>query len=483
MVINKAIEEAEEPGVGRRGRCWERAVVIGGGYAGLVSARILTDYFRSVIVVEQDRLGESVGVHPHVPQGYHAHAVLAKGAQVLESLFPGLRAELAAVGAPVFDFGERISFLTPYGFAPRDRAGMEIQSFTRDELELCLRRRVLALPGVSLRDGTRCLGLTVAAPGRGRGKAARVTGVSIRSDDSPSDAAPVDLEADLVVDATGRSSSLAHWLEPLGVRVPGKRVVKAKITYTSLSFARPSGDEVDFHAAYQMTFAPDVPRGGVMLRVERDRWMCSLIGYGEHIPPTDDEGYLEFARTLANPRLAQLLEQREAQDDPHRYTNMNNEWNQYHRAERWPQRLVVLGDAVCVFNPVYAQGLTVSALEADLLREMLDQRLAKGRGLDGLSSAYQRKVARIILPPWILATNSDLMWFPGGQPFMARAAYWYNRHLLAVAVNDAAVWGSFIKAFNMILPPTSLFRPSVAAKIIGHGLLSRSKDEAHHAER
>jgi 2-polyprenyl-6-methoxyphenol hydroxylase-like FAD-dependent oxidoreductase len=249
MVINKAIEEAGEPGVDRRGRCWERAVVIGGGYAGLVSARVLTDYFRSVIVVEQDRLGESAGVHPHVPQGYHAHAVLAKGAQVLESLFPGLRAELAAAGAPVFDFGERISFLTPWGFAPRDRAGMEIQSFTRDELELCLRRRVLALPGVSVRDGTRCLGLTVAAPRRGRGKAARVTGVSIRSGDSPSDATPVDLAADLVVDATGRSSSLAHWLEPLGVRVPEKRVVKAKITYTSFSFARPSGDEADFHAA------------------------------------------------------------------------------------------------------------------------------------------------------------------------------------------------------------------------------------------
>jgi 2-polyprenyl-6-methoxyphenol hydroxylase-like FAD-dependent oxidoreductase len=143
---------------------WGRAVVIGGGYAGLVTARVLTDSFREVVVLERDPVDADTGVHPHAPQAYHAHAMLAKGAEILEVLFPGLRAELHDLGAPVFDYGERISFLQPAGFAPRCRTGVMVQSFTRDELERRLRQRVLALPGVRLVASARCEGLVMEQP-------------------------------------------------------------------------------------------------------------------------------------------------------------------------------------------------------------------------------------------------------------------------------------------------------------------------------
>lgn len=470
-------EARNQSGISERTR-HGTAVVVGGGYAGLVTARILADFFATVVMIEHDAVDGDTGVHPHVPQGYHAHVILAKGAEVLESLFPGLRAELQEAGSPIYDYGERTSFLLPDGYAPQEPTGVPIQSLTRGELERRLRRRVLALPGVSVRPSTRCVGLTA--------RDGRVTGVSIGPSDasgatgSPgasgaASAESVELPADLVVDASGRSSSLTGWLDRLGVRVPAKRVVKAKITYTSVRFDRST--EPDFDFAYQMPFAPGVARGGVLLPVEGKTWICSLCGVDDQVPPTDAEGYLGFARGMANPRLAEQLEHRDGTESVYRYTSMNNEWNRFHRVAHWPERLIAVGDAVCVFNPIYGQGLTVAVLEAVLLRTMLERRArADGSGLelDGLGKAFQRRAARLILPSWTLSSNSDMMWHPGRHPVSARIAHWYNRHLFAVAVTEPAVWAAFVRVINMLAPPTSLFRPSIAGKVLGHALRGRT---------
>ncbi|MFB7613974.1 FAD-dependent oxidoreductase [Kitasatospora sp. NPDC056181] len=430
-----------------------RAVVIGGSYAGLVTARVLAEFFGEVVLVERDAVDDDTGAHPSAPQGYHAHAMLAKGGEVLEKLFPGLRDELSAAGAPVFDYGKGIDFLLPTGFAPRERTGVMIQTFTRDELERRIRRRVLALPEVRLLPSTRCDGLLRAASGR-------VTGVRCGTQG----AEPEDLTADLVVDASGRTSKLEAWLAASGVTVPPKKVVKAKITYTSMNFDRSEDDPADFHVAYQMLSAPRVRQAGVLLAVERNRWTCSLFAFDDE-PPTDDDGYLGFAKGLKNPRLAEQIGRRTVQETVHRYTNLDNQWRQFHAVRNWPERLIALGDAVCVFNPVYGQGLTVAALEADLLRGMLAQR-GPGEGLDGLGPAYQKRLGRLLLPPWTLSTNSDLMWNPTNQPLSARIAHWYNDRLFRVAVRDAGVWARFVRVVNMTASPATLFHPSVALKVL-----------------
>lgn len=437
---------------------WGRAAVVGGSYAGLVTARVLADFFDEVVLIERDPVDGDTGSHAGAPQGYHAHAMLAKGGEVLEKLFPGLRQELREAGAPVFDYGEGIDFLLPAGVAPRTRTGVEIQTFTRDGLERRLRRRVLALPQVTLMAGTACTGLL--RDGRGR-----LSGVSYRRAGGE-DAGPAgELAADLVVDASGRSSSLETWLGALGVAVPETRTVKAKVTYTSMNFDRPEEGHPDFFVAYEMLFAPRVARAGVLLAVEGGRWTCSLFGFQEQ-PPTDDAGYLEFARTLDNPHLAEQLKRRSVQEPTYRYTNVDNRWRPYHLVKEWPDRLLAVGDAVCVFNPVYGQGLTVAAMEADLLGGMLARRRAAGRALDGAAREFQRRVGRLLVTPWTLSTNSDLMWNPRRQPAGARFAHWYNSRLFRVAVKDAAVWSRFVRVVNMTAPPAVLFHPVVAAKVL-----------------
>lgn len=449
---------------------WGKAVVVGGSYAGLVTARVLADFFDEVVVLERDPVDEDTGSHPGAPQGYHAHAMLAKGGEVLEKLFPGLREELRAAGAPVFDYGEGIDFLLPAGTAPRTRTGVEIQTFTRDELERRLRRRVLALPQVTLLPGTSCTGLV--RDGQGR-----VSGLTYRQSEDEGEGGgqsagrTIELAADLLVDASGRSSALEGWLGKLGVTVPEQRTVKAKVTYTSMNFDRPEEGHPDFFVAYQMLFAPRVARAGVLLAVEGGRWTCSLFGFQDQ-PPTDDAGYLEFAHGLDNPHLAEQLARRTVQEPTYRYTNVDNRWRPYHLVKDWPDRLVAVGDAVCVFNPVYGQGLTVAAMEADLLHRMLGRRRAAGRGLDGAARDFQRRVGRMLLAPWTLSTNSDLMWNPSQQPAGARFAHWYNTRLFRVAVKDAAVWSRFVQVVNMTASPVVLFHPVVAAKVLAAAFMS-----------
>lgn len=445
-------------------RPWGKAVVIGGSYAGLVTARVLADFFEEVVLVERDAVDETTGAHPGAPQGYHAHAMLAKGGEILQRLFPGLREELREAGAPVFDYGQGIDFLLPTGLAPRGRTGVQIQTFTRDELERRLRRKVLARAEVTLMAATQCSGLTQDAAGR-------VTGVTCRQQGAEA----IDMAADLVVDASGRSSSLEDWLGAAGVTVPPKRTVKAKVTYTSMNFDRPEEthpSHPDFYVAYQMLFAPRVPRAGVLLAVERNRWTCSLFGFQDQ-PPTDDTGYLRFAQSLDNPRLAQQIGRRTLQEPTHRYTNVDNQWRPYHAVKNWPDRLIAVGDAVCVFNPVYGQGLTVAAMEAELLHRMLARRSSGGKQLDGLAAGYQKRVGRLLLGPWTLSTNSDLMWNPDRQPLGARIAHWYNTRLFHVAVKDAAVWSRFVRVVNMVASPAVLFHPAVALKVLSTAFTRR----------
>ncbi|MGW0732487.1 FAD-dependent oxidoreductase [Streptomyces sp. NPDC002851] len=435
-------------------RPWGKAVVIGGSYAGLVTARVLADFFAEVVIVERGAMDEDTGTHPGAPQGYHAHAMLAKGGEILQRLFPGLREELREAGAPVFDYGQGIDFLLPTGLAPRGRTGVQIQTFTRDELERRLRRKVLALAEVTLMAATQVSGLTRDASGR-------VTGVTCQKQGEEA----IDLAADLVVDASGRSSSLEDWLRAVGVTVPPKRTVKAKVTYTSMTFDRPEESDPDFYVAYQMLFAPRVSRAGVLLAVERNRWTCSLFGFQDQ-PPTDDKGYLRFAESLDNPLLAEQIRRRTVQEPTYRYTNVDNQWRPYHAVKSWPDRLVAVGDAVCVFNPVYGQGLTVAAMEAELLHRMLARRSASGKQLDGLAGGYQKRVGRLLLGPWTLSTNSDLMWNPDCRPLGARFAHWYNTRLFRIAVKDAAVWSRFVRVVNMVASPAVLFHPAAALKVL-----------------
>jgi 2-polyprenyl-6-methoxyphenol hydroxylase-like FAD-dependent oxidoreductase len=110
---------------------------------------------------------------------------------------------------------------------------------------------------------------------------------------------------------------------------------------------------------------------GLLLPVEGDRWMVGLAGAGRDYPPTDEAGFLQFAASLRSPIIHDAIRHARPLSPIHGYRQTDNRWRHYDQAQRWPERLVVVGDAACTFNPIYGQGLTTAALAGVTLNQCL----------------------------------------------------------------------------------------------------------------
>ncbi|GGP81916.1 NAD(P)-binding protein [Saccharothrix coeruleofusca] len=423
------------------------AVVVGGGIGGLVAARVLADHFERVTLLEQDEVTADTEYHSGVPQARHPHALLARGAEVLERLFPGLGAELDRLGVPSGDQAQKTRLRMVTGWAPEGVLGLTIRCFTRVCLETCLRRRVLALPRVRLRAGARVDDLCFDEAGL------RVTGVRVGSEV---------VAADFVVVAAGRHAKLRDRLAAAGFDVPEDLVVNGGLSYSTRLYHVPPGARRDWIATAQGTHAPVVRRGGAVFAVEADRWQICLIGSGGEPTPTDQDGFLAYARSLDNPLIAQCVEQGVPAGELYRVVGLGNRWTPFHRMSRWPRRLAALGDVVCSFNPVYGQGMTVAALEAEELGGLL----SRSTDLDALGWRFQRRAARVLRLPWRMATSADLGWTATRSGPAARLVRWYLDRMIEVLPGDLAVYRRFFQVAQMVKGPSALFDPRVVAKVL-----------------
>ncbi|WP_411113730.1 NAD(P)/FAD-dependent oxidoreductase [Streptomyces sp. 029-5] len=431
---------------------WGHAVVIGAGFTGLLTARVLAERFDRVTVLERDKLPSGAGHRSGLPQARHPHGLLARGARIVEDLFPGVRAELATQGAPVFDFGAGFATRLPYGWAPRRSVGIEVQSFDLTDLEAVLRARVRALPGVRVQDGFVVEGLHLSADRR---RAAGVTGHH-RADPGRT---PVRIEADLIVDAAGRRSRLPGWLVTAGLSAPRQLKVPSPLVYSSRMYELTDVQAPDWLVAFEMTLPPSVGRGGAAITVDGTRRLISLVAPAEELPPPrDDEALQRFAATLRSPHFAEVMARGRPVSPVYRCVVGGNHWLRYDRLRGCPDRLLVVGDAFCAFNPVYGQGLTVAALQARLLARLL----ATADGPGGLAHRFQRRAARIALVPWLTATAADGGWStePTGRP--ARMMRGFLDMVLRRLPDEPELYARFARVQNMVASPAVLLRPLLA---------------------
>ena len=272
------------------------------------------------------------------------------------------------------------------------------------------------------------------------------------------------LEADLVVDATGRGSRLPSWLEAAGYPSPQRERVVVRVGYASRQYRLApgalGGDLVLLSAP-----TPDRPRGGALSVIEGDRCMVTLMGVlGDH-PPTDPPGFERFAGDLALGDVREVLDGAEPLDEPVGYRYPASVRTRYDRLTRFPEGLVVLGDAVCSLNPIYGQGMTVAALEAVALRRHLAD------GGPPRSRQYRRDVGRISGLAWDLATNADLS-FPevvGRRTPASRALGRFVARVQAGAAQDARLGTAFLRVTSMVDPPQALLRPATLARAMAAG--------------
>jgi 2-polyprenyl-6-methoxyphenol hydroxylase-like FAD-dependent oxidoreductase len=434
------------------GQVGDRAVVLGGSMAGLLAARVLAEAYTEVIVVDRDKLLGVTTARRGVPQGRHVHGLLARGQQILEELFPGFTDGAIASGVPTGDLGELRWYFNGKRLRPA-HAGCVCVSAARPVLEHLVRSRVDALPNVTFAEQRDILGL-LATPG-----ADRVTGVRVRRA-AEGDAEEV-IEADLVVDATGRGSRTPAWLEEFGYRRPDEDRVRINLSYTTRHYRLPDESILDGDLSINPVSTPVTPRGAFFSRIENGRCVLSLTGVLGDAAPADPDGFLDFVRSLPVPDIYEVIKDAEPLDDPVSFRYPASVRRRYERLERLPERLLVTGDAACSFNPVYGQGMTVAALDALALRELLRE----GSAPD--PRRFQKDIAKVIDVPWDISAGGDLS-FPeveGERPAKVRMGNAYMAKLQAAATQDGQITRTFMRVAGLVEPPTALMRPGMMVRV------------------
>lgn len=424
----------------------QSAVVIGGSIAGLMTARVLSEQFAKVVIVERDVLPSGAENRKGVPQGRHAHALLGRGHQVMEELYPGLTAELVRQGA-VLGNGRLFS---GGGYLAKHPAATAKLYVSRPTLEAEVRRRTLAIANVRLLQNFDVTGLT-SDTGR-----TRVTGVRVR--ERVDGAVATTVPAALVVDASGRGSHTPAWLEELGYPRPEEEVVEVRMGYASRLYAR-TPDDLGGDLMVNIAPTPALPIAAGMLAQDGDRWIVTLAGYFGDNPPTDDAGFLAFARRLPTQDVYDLISRATPLSDPVPFRFPSNLRRRYENMPRFPEGLLVIGDAVCSFTPIYGQGMSTAAMEVTALRACL------AAGEDNLAARFFKEAAKAIDIPWALTVGNDRRLSGVKAPLPRRLVNWYMAKLQVAARRDPELALAFQNVGNLFAPPQSLLHPRLAWRV------------------
>lgn len=432
--------------------------MIGASMAGLCAARALASSFDKVTLVDRDACPDDGSPRAGVPQARHVHALIARGALELERLFPGLLADLRALGVPEIDFAAEAAVLRQPGWQRPMRTGVTAFLATRDRLEALVRARVRALPEVEVLERVDAAGLLAEG-------GSRVRGVLAHRRDGGERLA---LEADLVVDASGRSSKAPAWLKELGREAPRESVVDSFAGYSSRWYRAPPADRWPraywWRAIWLDPAPPEQLLGGVLFPVEDDQWIVTLIGYSKQYPPSDEEGFTRALLALRSPVLARSVALAEPLTPVYSSRSLSNRLRHFDELADPAAGYVAVGDSVCAFNPVYGQGMTVAALCARSLAETL-ARVPLGNA--GFERAFFRAQARVLKDPWDLASGADML-FPGTQserpppPLPVRV---FTEELTAAMLNDAEVLRRATSVYFMLKPNAALFEPGLLARV------------------
>jgi 2-polyprenyl-6-methoxyphenol hydroxylase-like FAD-dependent oxidoreductase len=436
----------------------ERAVVLGASMSGLLTARVLADYFRTVTVVERDVLPDEPTNRRGVPQGRHPHALLPRGAQTLGELFPEILDELVADGAAVWDDGELsklyISFgghlMVRSGKAAVDHKANAMYHPSRPFLERHVRRRLQAIENVTIIDGRDVAELTSTADRK------RVTGVGVTARDG---GAEQELSADLVIDAMGRAAHTPAFLETLGYGRPVEDQIVMHTTYVSQTLRIPPGTVKEMLAIIGP--APVRPTGMFLVGHENDTWIFTVFGMVGHEPPRDLAGMLSFAQEYAPAHLLAAVRAGEPIAPVVQHRLPSSQWRRYDKMRRFPDGLLVCGDAMCSFNPIYGQGMSVAAMDAVALRKSLRH------GVTDLPRRYFRAAAKSIGVAWGLGAGSDLAFeeVEGRRTASMRFTNRFVDWVLTACETDAVVNAQFYKVTGLVNPPARLFHPSFIYRV------------------
>jgi len=436
-----------------------RALVIGGSMAGMCAARVLANHFDEVVVLDRDSYPSRPEHRIGVPQSHHAHALLTRGQTELERLFPGFEKAMTDRGARKLDAQQGFAILRKWGWATPSRSGHTALWASRPLIDAVLREKMAHVRNVTLRDKTSVVDLRIE-----RSPRPRVSGVVIKGPEGNTT-----IDADLVVDATGRGSKAPHWFDAAGLDRPKDDIVEAFAGYSSRFYRRPPEDKRPkdwwWDGLWIEGVPPSFPRGAVAFPIEDNLWLVTAVGFAKDYPPGDPEGFVAFLRSLASPIVAESVAVCEPVSDVAVSRSTTNRFRHY---ETWKSELdafLAIGDSVCAFNPVYGQGMSTAAASARELEGAIREVGIDPRRLPKAHFAAQAKFLKSV---WQLAAGADFVWptTTGDRPSGAALFRPYFL-LLGESVHcDAAVMRRVAPVAHLVDHPSKVLSPPVVAAVL-----------------
>ncbi len=430
------------------------AIVIGGSIAGLLSARVLADYFERVVIIEKDKLPETPKPRRGVPQSVQPHVLFTKGYRILAEFFPGIEDKLVDNGALQIDWAKEFKHFFGGRWGSTSEHSSDIVSVTcsRYVLEWTIRQELIKLPQISFLEQSKVAELIYDAAQDS------IQGVCLGSNEK--------INADLVVDASGRSSQASKWLKQIDRTAAPETIVNPFLGYATRRYKIPDDLKLDWKVLLISQTPPDDSRLGYLAKIEGNELIATLGGYGKDFPPLDDAGFLEFARSLAQPDFKDAIALCTPTSPIYAHRATVNRMRNYEKIEL-PQGFIALGDAVCALCPVYGQGMTVSALGAKTLQQWLDKS-AKGQLNNNL---FQKQLAKSNSLHWMLATSQDSR-FPttvGGadkQGFIDRLLAGYTNKLINQSMSKPKLHLLFLEVTHLLRSPLALYHPKIMLQVL-----------------
>jgi 2-polyprenyl-6-methoxyphenol hydroxylase-like FAD-dependent oxidoreductase len=447
------------PGNGRGAhKLGQRAVVIGAGMGGLSAAGALAKYFEHVEILERDRLTGSAASRSGTAQDRHPHGLLAGGLRALDQIFPGYKRDLAAAGAVPVSFAREVQFERPdVGALPKRDFGISVLCATRPLIELVLRRRTEAVANITLRPASRVTGIVPAAGGDG------VRGIRFVNGSGGSET----LDADLVVDASGRGAPTLTVLDALGWDRPPTTEVGVDISYATAVVEIPPNATTEWKAVLTLPDPPHLALHAIIVPIEGGRWITAIADHSATTWMETWDALLEASRSLITPTVYKALRYAEPPEGIRHYRFPVSTWKHFERLPRLPRGVLPVADAFCRFNPIHGQGMSSAAKQARLLEDVLHRAADEPDPIAAIQAGFMADVASVLETPWTMSTSADLA-FPqtrGERPDNFVEAREFEAALFRAAVSDPVVHRAMLEVAQLLQPHQRLQEPDIMRRI------------------
>ncbi|WP_372654621.1 phosphatidylglycerol lysyltransferase domain-containing protein [Halobacteriovorax sp.] len=436
------------------------ALVVGASFTGLLTAKVLSGFYKEVIILDKGGPAEGPTVRKSVPQMGQHHILLSRGRSILENILPGIDGELSQYGSELIDYVLDGRLFTEYGECPRFESNIMIRPTSRVLLDYRIRERVRSVKNINIIYNAKWNNLIL------NSDKSKVLGVKYLTNGEEKS-----LSADLIIDASGRNSSLIKTFEKNDISVADSKRVNPYVGYATCAYEIPES-LTDFKLMEIASAAPSNPRAAGLWKIEGNKWLLALIGSNKEYPSADPDEFLEFARKLTHPHIYNIIKKSKPISDISLYRGPVNEWRQFSKMKNFPNQLLVLGDALATFNPLYGQGMSIALTEILLVQELLKDNVRT------IGKKHQLLINNKVKAAWPMAISEDLKWpLTDGSKITLhdKISIWYSELLLPLSTYNKRVVMTFLQIANLEKDPYALVSPSILKDIVAHYLFKNKK--------